>query len=327
MPERAQVLQQVQVGVETTKGTSVAANKLFQDISINSRARLDVQSFTPLGQKFPSLIDPTKDWSEASISGALSYSEIIYLLSSLLTQTTPVQQGATTAYKWTFTPAAQAEDTVKSYTVEQGSSVRGQKFTYGMVTDLGCNFDRSGCTVSGSMIGRDLQDNITLTATPTPIVQRAVLPQDVDVFIDPTSGALGTTKYTRVFSGSLSIANRFSPLWVLDSTQSSWATHVESMPSYTIQLLMEADAQGMGLLASARARTTQFIRVQMQDSQLAGAGFPYKMQWDFAARLSEWGDFSDQDGVYAVSMTFTSVYDTGWAKAMTVAVTNAQTAL
>jgi len=327
MPERSSVSQAVQLGVESTPGTSVAANKLLNSMELSLSANPEMQRFRPMGSKYPTIIVPGREWATGSVSGKLSYSEVIYALSSAVNYSAAVQQGATTAYLWTFLPNARTEDTYKTYTVEQGSSARAHKSTFVVFNEWGFSWSRTSADVSGSLIGQLISDGITLTGSPSAVEERPVIPNEIDVFIDPTSAALGTTKMTRVLSGSFSIGTRYSMVWPTDSSKQSFAALVEIEPVTQLTMLVEADAQGMALLTQARAGTTQFARVVATSPLLAGTAFPYKFQLDAAIKVSDIGDFSDSDGVYALEFTFDCVYDATWGKPYQILVTNKQTVL
>jgi hypothetical protein len=55
MAERASVFQQVQLGVESVSGTSVAASKLLQSMDIIPTASVNVDVYRPQGNKFPTV--------------------------------------------------------------------------------------------------------------------------------------------------------------------------------------------------------------------------------------------------------------------------------
>lgn len=327
MPERASITQAVQIGVEAVPGTNVAANKLLNSIGISPGISVDMQRFRPQGQKFASIITPGKEWVEAGIAGVGTYSEVIYVLACLINFSAPVQQGVTTAYKWSFSPAARTEDTIKTLTVESGGSVRAEKFNYGLLTELGLNFTRDGVSLDGAMIGQRLQDGIAMTAAPTAIEEKPILPTELDVYLDTTSAGLGTTKLLRVLEAGWTFGDRFNPLWTLNSVNNSFASHVETEPTAQLRLLMEADSEGMTQLTQMRAGTTKFLRIKAASPDLAGVGFPYSFIIDSAVKVADVGDFDDTDGVYAIEWTFDVVYDATWAKAFQIDVINKQTAL
>ena len=165
MSERTSVTQVTQIGAESSKGTAVAALKILQATSIEPAIKPAIGSFRPFGQKFPTLAVFGREWTEAKITGVLSYSDLVYLLSSLLAYAAPVRQESTAAYKWTHTPAQSAEDTVKTYTVEHGSLVRAGRFDYGIVNSLSMEFDRRNDTIpiDGSMLGQAYEDSEQLS--------------------------------------------------------------------------------------------------------------------------------------------------------------------
>lgn len=327
MPERSAITQGIQVGVEAVAGTNVAAARLLNSLGIEPGIQLDMQNFRPQGQKFSSIITPGREWVAAGLTGVGTYTELQFLLSCLINDPAPVQQGATTAYLRRYSPAARAEDAIKTLTVEQGGSVRAHKYNYGLFTAGSIDFSRAGVTVGGTMIGQRLQDAIALTPNPVAIEEKPILPQHVDVYLDDTSGALGTTKMLRVLSAGWSFGDRFNPLWTLNSANASFAAHVEALPSAQMRLRMEADAQGMALLTTMRAGSTKFLRIRAASTEDAGTGFPYRCQIDGAAKVSAVSEFSDDDGVYAIEWTFDLVYDSAWGNAFAIELVNKQATL
>jgi hypothetical protein len=123
------------------------------------------------------------------------------------------------------------------------------------------------------------------------------------------------------------MGDRFNPVWVLNSANTSFVAHVEQEPTAQVTLMVEADAAGMGLLSTMRAGSTQFLRIKATSANTAGVGNPYSLTLDQAVKVSDVGDFSDEDGVYAIEYTFDVVYDATWAKALQVELVNKQTAL
>jgi hypothetical protein len=77
-------------------------------------------------------------------------------------------------------------------------------------------------------------------------------------------------------------------------------------------MLVEADDQGMALLETLRAGGTHYLRIQAEHTEEAGVGFPYLFQFDLACKISDASDFSDEDGLYAITWTNKAVYDAAW---------------
>jgi hypothetical protein len=322
MPERSSILQGVQIGVESTPGTAVAATKHLLDTTIEMGVQVDMHRYRPVGQKYASSLVVGKEWSQGAVSGALSYTDLVYLLNSLLTTGVITQLGGTTAYSHVFTPAARAVDTPKTYTIEFGGSVRAAKFAYALMTDFAIVVNRSEASITGTFMGQAITDGIVLTGAVPDLEEKPVIPTTIAVFMDPTSAALGTTKLTRLLAFGLTIGSRYNPVWVVNSAQQAYVSHVEVEPTVQFTFMVEADTQGMTPLASLRTGTSQFVRLKATSVDLAGVGNPYSVQFDLAGKVSALSNFQDSDGVYAIEYTWDVVYDATWGNALLATIIN-----
>lgn len=328
MGELATVRQTVQVGVESTAGSAVAANKKWQVYTVTPAIQAEVSTFRPSGGKFITSGALGKESIEARIEGPLDYEHIVYLLSSVMSYTAPSQQGTTTAYQWTHTIAQAAEDTVKTYTVEIGDSSRAGKFTYGLVREMTITLSREEATVAATMVGQAWQDGITMTSSPTAIPVKRVLPTQVDVFLDTTSSGIGTTKLTRAFRAELTLGERYGLVWPLNSAVNGFAAHVETPIEATLALRVAADGSGMVPLTYLRSGDPLYVRIKATGPTIQSI-YTYSFQIDMAGIVSEVGAFEDEDGVYAIEWTLTTAYDSAWSggTAVQVTVVNTRNAL
>ena len=324
MAERATITTKTQIGAEATAGTGVAAGKWLPSLDGTSSLQGNMSDIRAGGVKFPTGSLLGQEWTTTKLDGVPSYDEITYMLSSILAKVSP-STSDTTAKTWTYAPSSSAEDTIQTYTIETGSSVRAQKSVYNFCSDFSLSGDRSNTKVSGTFVGKQFTDGITITNSPTTVGSQVLLmPNEVTIYSDSTSGGLGSTKLSRVLNWSIDISTVRSPLWVVDSSETSWSVPVEGAFDATLKLTLEADAAGMGALTYMRANTKRFIRVIATSPQLAGATTAYYgLTWDMCAVVSGVpGDLKDQDGVYAVEWTFKMVHDSTWGKAMNVALVN-----
>jgi hypothetical protein len=291
---------------------------------------INFNRFRPQGQLVASQITPGQDFTEWGVSGVGNYSEIVYAFCSLLVNTTPATV-ETTGRRWTFTPAGRSEDTIKTYTVESGSATRAQKATYVLFNGFEMTWNRTdGVAISGSAIGQQIQDNITLTASPTSIQEKPMLPTHLDVYVDATSGGLGGTKLLRDFNAVLRCNDRWGAVWPINSANASFASHVNLEPTVQIELTVAADSTGMGYLTNARAGDTRYIRLAAVSTENAGAGTAkYDCLVDFAGKISAINAFDDQEGLKVLTYTFDSVYDSAWGagRYLNIQVTNQISAL
>jgi hypothetical protein len=163
----------------------------------------------------------------------------------------------------------------------------------------------------------------------TSITALPVIPGSVDIFLDATSGALGTTKLDRVFQADVAISSRYNPMWVLNSANTSWVSIVETAPDVTLKLKLAANGTGMALLSTLRASTTVFLRVESVGPAMPApdAAQNYLFRLDMAAKIETPDDLGDNEGSQAIDFTFRGVQDATWGKLLEFTVQNLLTAL
>lgn len=322
MGEKASIFQTVQIGIETTPGTAVAANKKLLSTSIIPGAKVEADAFRAMGNKYASFVTLNKEWSEAKIEGKLTYNEILYLLSSLLSQPSPVQQGATTAYKWTFTSATSAEDAGKTLTVEQGDANSAWRAAGVRVSGLEFTFNRNEVSVNGTAVGKALETGITLTASPTSMTARPVLPGHLSFYMaDSQSGLAGASAMTRGFSLIWSLTDKIGLSWPVGQNPVT----VESTPNLEAKLKVATDSTGMGLVTTMRAGDTKWFRVKAEGATIEST-YKYTFLLDFPAQIKDMTDFNDEDGLYLVEYGLAGIHDATWGKSFQIEViANVQT--
>lgn len=319
MVARSTIFQTIQVGVESTPGIEVDANRALTALMIEPGPKVDISKYRAMGWKVPSVSSLNKEWVEADMSGAITYSEIVYPLASLMGTQTPTL--GTVAYNWTFNINPNSQDTPATFTVEQGSSLRAHLFTYGLVNSLAFKFSRDGNELTGTMIGQALQDGITMTSSPTTIPLVPVQPTEVAVRLASTyAGLAAATPLSRALEANVSIDNRFGMLYSLNQSD-SWIEPVELEPGLKADLLLEANAEGMALLNTMRSGSFTFMRITATGANIATAE-PYLLQIDTALRVMDVSKFEDNQGIYAIRWNFEMFYDTTWGDFLEIAVRN-----
>src|SRR5437868_3460240 len=219
--ERSTINQRLQFGAEsiTSLGTNVAASKLLQCFTLDIGPMADVKMFDPTGRKYPSVQVENSEWVEGTLGGELDYNGIIYALASSCGSATPVAHGASaTAKDWIFTPPVTGSIVPQTYTIEQGdTSTRAHKVNYGLFSELSYKGDRkAGFTVGGKLLAQPLQDGITMTGSPTAVALAPVAGKHVNIYLDPTFGALGTTQLTKVLNLDWAFTGVYGPFFPLN---------------------------------------------------------------------------------------------------------------
>jgi hypothetical protein len=333
--ERSSITQSVQIGVETTPGTAVAAGKRLGSMGFSIGPQTESTKLRPIGQKYPSLEILGKEWTEADVEGSPTYTELPYAFASAINAPTSVTQIMdvaipTLAYKWIFTSNTFGDDTPKTFTVEQGSAFRAHRVANAIFSEYTWDWGRDEIELGGTLLGRSIEDGVTLTPTPTGLPQVPVRPADLSVYLDPTSATLGATKLTRVLSGEFNIEDRYNPLWVVDAALPSFANIVEGEPNVEFVMTQMADTAAMANLTRMRTGSSAFLRLRGVGPNIytnASVIINHQVTIDVAGQVREVGEFSDEDGVYAIEWTFSAVHDTTWGKAFTVEVITTTSAL
>lgn len=332
-PERASINQRCQIGAESNSalGTPVAASKLLQCFDWTFGINGDVQQFTATGHKYVNVQEENTEWVDGQMTGNLDYNGILYPLGGVMGAVSPVAHGSSsTAKDWIYVPPTTGSIVPQTYTFQQGDSSHAHSFAYGLFTQFGYKFDRKSVTSSGTLIGQPLSDGITLTSTPSPIAIAPMVAKGFNVYLDSSTGGLGTTLLPKTLQVDYTMSNVYAPFWPVNRANIGFTSHVDMMPTCTVKLLLEADTQGMQLLSYLQSGTTYYLRVQAIGSQIAGDGpgaVSQTFTHDMAIKIGKPSTYQDKDGIFAIEWTCSVVEDATWAKSQTITVTNLLTAL
>lgn len=316
MGEKASIFQTIQVGVETTPGTAVPANKKLTSLSMVPQPQAETDAFRAAGDKYSSFATLNKEWSSIDIDGKPTFNEIVYLLASLLHYTAPAQQGSTTAYKWTFGSNTSSEDIGKTFTIEQGDANSAWRIKGVRVSGATFNFSRNGITVKGNGIGEQFEKGITMTANPTKLAPVPMLPTQMSFYMaDTQAGLAGATAMTRSFSMEWALTDKFGLAWPVG--QPPYA--VEGEPKNSAKLKLATDNYGMSFVDFLRNAVTKWFRVKIVGG-LIDTGYNHSFQLDFPAQVNALSNLSDLDGVYVAEFGLLPIHDATWGKAMNIEV-------
>jgi hypothetical protein len=297
--------------------------------SIVPQISVETREFAPRGAKYNTIVLNNKEWTVADISGEGCFTDIVYFLSGLFgdaTITTP--GGGTNSRQWAWTPKTFTTDGGRTFTVETGSSVRAEQFVYGLVNALNLKLDRNGVTLGGNFLGQRTTDGATLTAAPTDLALMPMQADKINIYLDSTSGALGTAQLLRAIEASVGWGDKYAPIWAMNRSKTSFAGHIETKPTAEASLTLGADATGMGLLTDMRAGSTKYMRIDII-GPIIEAAITYSLQIDLAVKLLNPAQKGDADGLVTQPWNFRIVHDSAWGSGQSAAirVVNTLTAL
>jgi len=320
---RADVNIQTQLGVETTSGTSTAANKRLPSLDVEISPEHTKQFFRGAGYKFNTIGVMNKNWATGSYKGPLTYAELAYVLASYSNYAAPSVVG-TGGQGWTFNPAISGTDTIKTYTIERGDAADAAKATFGVFNSCDIEITRDTGTVSGSVLARGFSVGNTLTASPTTIANKPVSMNDMGLFLDSTSAGLGTTRLTDAFRCSIKLPAKYDLKWVIDNLETSWDDLVEQYMTPKLTLECEFTSQMRTLYNTLKADNVgnHFLRALAVGENI-GAGADYTFRGSFALQLTDAKEQRKGNGdVYAYNFEFEIMADTTWNKAWEIYLVN-----
>lgn len=311
MAGRGSVNRQIQVGVESTPGTPVAANKLLPSMSITPNPEIDNKAYRTQGFKIPGTNKIIHFDGGGTLSGPMNYTEIIYLLNTLITGVISTPGGGTTSRKHKFSPTATGTDAYKTLTIQEGDATAATQMAFGTLIDFGLTANDDGADVTGTFVGY-APTVTTLTATPTAIAQLPIGPREIDVYIDPTFGGIGTTKISDALSFNMNIGNKQVKKRVLNTTYQSFKDLVEGVPTLSAGFVTEHNLQSRNIYAgvTAASNPVHYIRLKAT-GPIIEAAIPYSFQLDIAAQIIDM-DTEDVSEIWGHSYSLNPVYDTSF---------------
>lgn len=330
MADRALVFEGAQIGVETVEGTPVACNKQLQASSLIFAPAADVDVFAPMGQKDDTLAILNREWSTGAITGRPSFSELQYLLSSLIGAaviTTPAT--GVTARDWDWTPGNTTPDAPKSLTVQNGQPGAGlaDQVAGVRVNGLAFTFSRNGgVDMSGDAIGRAILNAQTLTPTPTVLTAVPIAPGMCSVYADSAFAGLGVTQELRDFSVGFEVGGRYAPIWPLNAALTSFDGFTELKPTKSFKVTLGNDAAGQAFFAKMRAGTRTFFRLEAV-GPIIELALSYLFRIDVCAVVSAAPSKADVEGLSTLDWTFVPVFDAALGASYKIKLRNTASAL
>lgn len=329
MAEQATVNSVTQVGPEVTPGTGVAATHVWASMYLSDEPKLDTKQYVAQGRLYPASSFRGKGWSELKPVGEADYNDIVYPLSSMFgaaTITTPV--GSTTARQWLWTPVLKGAALGQTFTIERGTAVQARKYAYTIFDALTLNYSKDEIAIDGHAYGREIATGITLTAAVPELAAQPARGTDTNIYLDTTSGGIGTTQLTRVGSASFSFANYCAPYYGIDKTQTSYSVIVPDQPQVTAKFKVAADAAGMALYNHLTAGDKVYMRFSTVGVLIDGTA-DYSLIIDCVGYISAPAAFGDDQKIEAIEYTLTIGEDSAWSSgtSMIITVINAIQAL
>lgn len=323
-------LRRAAIGLETDKGTLVAATKNLVGNGVY------IPEITREFETYPRGIRGNVTGGGFAIHKGstfefetnLDYEQVLYfLLTGLINDATPDGSGP---YTWVFDPTITANSAVSmktatlEYVIEDGATKHyeresGYGVTSGFVLDLAFN---QPAKFTATMFARAEQTSND-TSGLTPISGRANIPSNLfAVYIDDAGGTIGSTaKSLMVRSLTLTVDTGHHPDFTLDGRTDLDFTQVNSQRiNVQLQMVLEHAANAATEIGHWRSGNVRLVRIKADNGAAAGAN--RQIQFDGAYKYVEPPQFSEENGIELVTMNMTSDYDSTLTKTFAAQVIN-----
>jgi len=313
-------LNQLQIGKETTWGTSVtptAKMGLIEEVKLTPEIEVgrnpDVRG-SLVGADYVHTLDSQK--AAATVSGILTYEDIGFWLDSILAiNTSPSGAGP---YIYPREAPLTAVPTRRMMTLVWGQTGAIYKLAGGIVKELTISFEvNKPWKFSATMIGKSIATGalaVLSDRTQTPIHSN-----ESSLFIDAWAGTAGGTAITAPvwFGGELSIKANTEVVMGMGSLTA--AAYVDAAYEASLKLHMETHATSAAYVASILG--TSLLQHQVRIKGTTGA--TQIAQFDFAGTHTKAPEsFSDSDGVVTWEFEMTKAYNPTLANWLKTSVTN-----
>lgn len=261
MPVRSAVGVINQIGIETTPGTLVPANRYLPTLNFNITEDLGAKSFRGSGSRVNTTMVQHKPMAKGNFEGVLDYNSSNYIFAGLFNNPVaePLGEG-TPAYRRVFTAGVRTADTGrKTFSLEDGDQTACDKYSFLQLLGFSLQSGEDDFKISGDFVARYPTLNSTLTASPTAIAERPVERGDVTVYISDTPGFNDIAEITEARNESIELGSKFQEVWFHNRALKSFADIVE-IP-YAPKFSVEAgyNAQMRSVAAEIRSNPWKYF--------------------------------------------------------------------
>jgi len=143
----------------------------------------------------------------------------------------------------------------------------------------------------------------------TSIPQSPVSRMHVDIFVDDTFGALGTTKVTQAYAGDFRIGDKVQPFWALNTDYDSFQSTVRIAADITCSFSTPHNAQSRALYNAVRTNPWKWVRLLATGNEIDVGVNNELIRVDIAAKFGNPEKQEDANGVFGYKFNFNSLHN------------------
>lgn len=323
-------LRRIQLGKETTAGTSLAATAVWRGIgTIKDTLKVtfpqeDVGILGGLDRAYIPSLGGELEFEDTEAT----FEQLPYILEAGIALQSPAQDGAGTLYINTYTIPTTTQGTWRTFTIEGGDDQQEEEMEYSFVPEFTLKGKASeALMVSAKWQGRQVAPSTFTGSLALPTVEEILFSKG-KLFIDAVSTFPATTQKTSTFL-SMDLKAKTGLVAVPTGDGNLYFTFVKrTMPEFLLDITFEHETTSVAEKAAWRAGTARSIRIDFTGS--TGTGTTYSNKKLLIDLLGKWETFDklgEQDGNDIVKGTMRCRYNGTAASAGRIIVVNLNSTL
>ena len=324
-------LRKIQLGVEETAGTNVAATTVWRgtgtiqdDIEVTSRNE-DVGYLSEVDNSY---VPTTLATLELEPTEA-TFEQLPYILNMGNESEAGAKDGAGNGYVYTHDLATTAQKTPLTYSFEGGDDQGQEEFSYGFCSEFSITGAARKSLMMGATIqGRQVAPTSFTGAIAVPTVEEILFGKGI-LAIDAIGGTFGATVKSNTLLGmALNVKTGHVPLFAANG-QIYFALTQQIAPEVSLDITFVHDASAAAQIVAYRAQTPQKLQVRFNGSAVTqGTAYNSKaLIINLAGRWTKFTKIDEQDGGDVVTGTFRARYNATATSFASIIVVNALSAL
>lgn len=322
-------LRQLQIGKETTLGTTVAATTFLRmegsikDESKPDYPKEDLGYIRGVGRSFVAKEDGTVE-----IKGTpCTFEQLPYFCNMGIKGVTASADGAGSGKIYPYPFPTNSVLTPFTYSLRHGDNQQAELLTALFAEEITIKGEaEKPWTIDAKLRGWP-RGPITFTGSlAIPSVEEAIFGLS-GLYIDEPGGTIGTTQITDGFRGfELKISKVYVPRWQGNLANKFYTRLVmNSEPEITLKVKLDHDASAVAERAKRRLLTHRLLRIKAEGSTLGTAGTAYSKKTillDLVGSYMEPEPYDDDEGVTSLEFSMATHYNATAALGGQVVVVN-----
>ncbi len=329
-------LEKIQLGVESTAGTAVAATTIWRGKGSLEYDDEVVRVDDSIGVAMPTnrVYKPKLGAKVTFDPVEATFQQIPYIFEAGVAAEVASQDGAGTDYIYAYAMPTTAMNTLNTFTLEHGNNVQAREMEYSFVESFKISGNaQEGVMMEASWVGRQSTDASFTGALSAPALVAGdhIVFGGSNLYIDAVGGTIGTTEVTKTllsFELDVTTGYRAKPT----NLAKYFDFHYWDRGSYsaTLKLVFEHNTNSEGQVDLYEALTPRLFRLLFTGNAVGTPGTTYSNMTfiiDTAGYYMSNPTMSDIDGNQMWEMEIDCTYDSTATQGLSFIVVNELTAL